>query len=239
MKEISFSTILPPELKAKRTVFIFRIEKHIFDHSGKEIEGEIIKENPWLQSVEQINKFPNRNILKIQFTTTRTTKKATEYGLLALCMSIPEYRIKLEEYTPISICIRCYKLDDHFSSNCPKDHSYKICSECAATGHTWRESLTDVKKWINSSGPHRTLAYKCPKKKKIREAKSTYTMKKTKQTYSQAATNNTNISQLNLHINKDTTATIICMIHAHLTNLADPGSYDTAVEKLMTNNSLP
>lgn len=83
-------------------------------------------------------------------------------------MSINDFKIKAEEYIPITTWKRCYKVEDHYTKDCKKDKEYKICSECASVEHTWRDCKTDLKKCINGSGNHRTLAYNCPIKKKAK-----------------------------------------------------------------------
>lgn len=84
-------------------------------------------------------------------------------------MSIPDSKIKAEEYILITTCMRCYKVEDHYTKDCKNEEEYKICSECASVEHTWRVCNTDLKKCINCNGNHRTLAYNCPVKKKERK----------------------------------------------------------------------
>ena len=45
--------------------------------------------------------------------------------------------------------------------------SYLICSECARTGQRFHQCNSQQKKCINCGQNHRTLAYKCPKRKEV------------------------------------------------------------------------
>lgn len=73
------------------------------------IKTEFSKNNQWITAIDHIYKFPNKNILKIQFTNTQTAKKAIDNGILEFHMSIPDHKIKPEEYIPITTCMHCKK----------------------------------------------------------------------------------------------------------------------------------
>lgn len=131
-------------------------------------------------------------------------------------------------------------IEDHFTSECPKGKDYKICSECSSTSHTWRECKEEDKKCINCGGNHRTLAYKCLEKKKARKTKTSEIKEKTKQSYSQATSGHQLTPLTNLNLGKDAAATILtCMMHSHLMNIANPGSYNIEINKLLAANKLP
>lgn len=61
LKELDFLTQIPFLLKANRSVILSRVDNHIIDHGEEEIKEEIIKQNPWVQSISQILKFPRGN----------------------------------------------------------------------------------------------------------------------------------------------------------------------------------
>ena len=208
LKANDFQPILPPDLRAKRTILIFNIDDTIFKHEEEEIKDELIIKNTWIEEITHIFKFPKHNIVKICFSETATAKKATETGLLAFYMSIPSYNIKQEEYVHINTCMKCYKIEDHFTRQCPKDKEYKICSECGSLDHTWRECPSNSKKCINCEGSHRTLANNCPIRKKIREDKLKEKREGKKATYSQAAASGSAKDTLaptsNISLGKDT-----------------------------------
>ena len=105
LQEENFSPILPPEIRAKRTVLIFRVDEYIYEHSEKEIIEELEQKNTWItDGIDNLYKFPKNNIIKIQFKQTAAAKKATDIGQLGFHMSISSQNIKIEEYINITTC---------------------------------------------------------------------------------------------------------------------------------------
>ena len=243
LKNENFTPVLPPELRARRTVMIFNLDPIIYGEDEKDIEAELIKENAWINDgIDSIFKFSKGNMMKITFNETSAARKATETGILAFSMSIPKRNIKIEDYIHITTCMRCYRLDHHTTNQCPMQKTYEICSECGESDHTWRHCKSSTKQCINCLGPHRTLANRCPERKKIRDRKIKE-KRQSKTTYSQITSSTTFTSGTpnptgNLH--KDTAAKILtCMMHAHLQNIANPGCYNTEANKLFKANNLP
>lgn len=103
--------------------------------------------------IENLYKFPNNNILKIKFKQATIVKRATEQGLLAYNMSIPEHNIKIEKYIPVNICMKWCELDSHYTSNCPKG-DFKVCSECASSEHMWKDQLHREMCQLRRQSPH-------------------------------------------------------------------------------------
>ena len=139
LKDQGFKAILPPELRAKRTVILLNVDEYIYTRTEQEIKEELINENSWIEGIDNIFKIPKIKHIKIGFKETITAKTATEKGLLAFHMSIPSYNIKIDEFIPVMICMKCYNLEDHTTSKCPKPKDFKICSECGNPNHNWRE----------------------------------------------------------------------------------------------------
>ena len=241
LKENNFEPILPPELRAKRTIILFNVDDYILSHNDEDIKDELTQENGWLnEGIESIFRIPRTKILKLCLNETTTAKAATEKGLLAFHMSIPSYNIKIEEFIPVLTCMRCYAIEDHTTNKCPKPKDHTICSECGSMDHTWRQCNSTTKKCANCAGDHRTLANKCPKRKEAKEKK-----RKAKQTgtYSQATKANLGpnvLPQASNIFNRETAAKILTsIIHAHLTNIANPGTYNTELNKVFALNNLP
>lgn len=249
LTEQDFEPILPPEQRAKRTVILFNVDEYLISQKEKDIEEEILKENAWIkEGISNIFKVPRAKIIKICFNDSLTAKNATEKGLLAFHMSIPSHNIKIDEFIPILTCMRCYQLESHTTNNCPMPKEHKVCSECGGKTHTWRECKEATKKCLNCEGQHRTLAYKCPKRKEIIDKKRKET--KTNMTYSQVTKNTANKANNNANIitetitddilNKDTASKILtCIIHSHIINMANPGTYNTEINKVFKLNNLP
>ena len=241
LQQQGFEPILPPELRAKRTVILLNVDDYIASKSEQEIEEELIRENGWIEGIDIIFKVPKSRHIKLGFKETKTANTATEKGLLAFHMSIPSYNMKIDEFFPILTCMRCYSLEEHTTAMCPKPKEYKICSECGSSNHTWRDCKETTKNGINCEGQHRTLANKCPKRKEIIDNKRKG--KRNNVTYSQAAKANKTTSNLTTKatdlFDKDTASTILtCILHAHINNLARPGTYNEEVNKLFKLNKL-
>ena len=77
LKHQNFNPILPPELRAKRTIVIFNIDENILKHKEQDIIDEFLAENIWMNAgIDNIFKIPKSNILKITFNDTTAPKKS-------------------------------------------------------------------------------------------------------------------------------------------------------------------
>lgn len=241
LKEEEFSPVLPPEIKAKRTILLFNTDDHIYSKSEKDITAELLNENNFLnEGIDNVFKIPRTKMIKITLNSSTSARKATETGLLAFNMSIPHYNIKIEEFIPILTCMRCYAIENHPTNKCDKPKTYEICSECAETGHTWRTCHNTTKKCINCNEPHRTLAFKCKKRKEVIEQKRKQTPTNSNKTYSQTVNANTYSAPTQQPFDRDTCAKITsCMLHAHMINAVNPGTYNDEFNRALTLNNLP
>lgn len=53
------TVLMPPELKAKKSVVITRVDDVIYERDSADIRKEIVNKNPWIdEEVESIFKFP-------------------------------------------------------------------------------------------------------------------------------------------------------------------------------------
>ena len=247
LKELSaggFTPILPPEMKAKRTVLLFSVDEEIMKRPTEDIEGEIYRCNVWApDTIHTIFKFPRNPIMKITFKQTAPANKSKDQGILMFSMRIAPHQIKAEEYIPIKTCMRCYKIEEHFTNQCPEPKDYKLCSQCGETGHLWSSCTSTTKKCILCTGDHMSLAYKCPERKKVRQAKLDDIKAKKTQTY--ASTTNPSAFQTPFQnsfppITQEATTKIVqCMLEAHSRNLVNPGTYVDELNKLYAANNLP
>ncbi len=169
-----FSPVIPPELNAKKSVIIPRVDDVVYEKNIVDSGEELIRQNSWIgeDKIEDVYKFPNSPTLKLTFTQTTLAKKCTEQGLKAFKTSIPCHEIKLETYIPIKCCMECYTLEDHLSNECPKRKDFKVCSECSREGHVWHQCNETNKQCLNCSGSHSTLAMKCVKKEILKEKRT-------------------------------------------------------------------
>lgn len=77
LKQEEFTPQIPPELKAKRSVLIFKVDNDIFSKEEEIIIEEIEQKNVCVGKIHHIQKFPG-NIIKITFDETIKAVKATE-----------------------------------------------------------------------------------------------------------------------------------------------------------------
>lgn len=238
-----FLPILPPAMKAKRTVLLFSVDAHILKHTPDEIKDEIQRLNDFTsQNIETLFKFPNNApIMKITFQETPPAQKCLEAGLRMFNLRIPAYNIKQEEYIPIQTCMRCYGLEKHNTPDCPKDRTYQVCSECATEGHNWQTCKSSAKKCLNCGGDHRTLAHKCPvRKSAIQRAKEELEKKKST-TYSNITASNipTMTNPASLLDPLKTSQMFACMLQALVIDLGAPGTYEKALHDLFVAQDIP
>ena len=250
LQQNDFSSLMPPDLKVKKSVIASRLDDLIYERSEEEIFNELSSQNQWIgDDLDSIFKFPNSNTIKITFTQTSQAKKCTEKGLLAFNLSIPPNDVKLETYIHITCCMRCYALEKHNTRDCSKDRNYKICSECSQEGHFWYNCKEKDKNCINCGGNHSTLAMRCSKRKEIVKEKRKEEAERGRQTYAGiAGASATHALQTNiansthstpLVTREDTLKINICITHAHYMNMANPGTYEGELNKILTLNNLP
>lgn len=245
-----FSSVIPSELKSKRTILMFNCPDEITRHDNSAIAKEIERVNSFTENkIELVSKFTNKPIVKIIFKQACAAQKAQESGIRLFNMSIPSHQIEEEEYVPITTCMRCYAMEKHFTSQCTKDKNYQLCSECGKDGHKWFACSADPrepKNCINCHGNHSTLAFKCPERKKIEKAKKEETKAKKDLTYSTATTKNLKPNMLtsnNTNNNQVTTDSshkiLTCIYLAHVYNVEHPDTYEDALNAYLVSNNLP
>ena len=235
--------VIPPELKAKKSVIIPRVDDVIYERDTLETGEELAKVNQWIdiEDIESVFKFPNSPTIKITFTQTAKAKKCTEAGLKAFKISIPGYEIKTETYIPVKCCMKCYQLESHFTNECPKDRDYKICSECSTIGHQWHQCKAVTKTCINCGEGHSTMAMKCKLRKSIIKDKRQRLNEASKKSYA-------NVSQPSASTNPTSTPIVtkeeilkihICVAHAKSKEQENPGTYSTVLNNVLKANKLP
>lgn len=235
-----FSPIMPPDLKAKRTVLLFGVDEEAYSHSLEEIQEEIYRINEFTEGcIDAVYKFPSSRNIKITFSSTVPALKAQEAGIKMFYTRVSPHQIQQEEYFDLQNCLKCYMIQDHATSQCPKEKEYKVCSECSEEGHTWQNCPPgSAKRCINCKGDHRTLAYKCPlRKTAIAKAKEDT---KNKKTYSQAAS-----TPSPLHFPTLPTLSVqtmekmhVAMMFALYKDASEPGSFEATLNRVLKRNNL-
>ena len=182
-------------------------------------------------------------MIKIQFESISMADKATNQGLRLFNVSIAPHQISKERYTNITYCMKCYDIDDHVTNQCPKTQGYQICSECSSQDHTWRNCQVEEQKCINYGGAHRTMAYKCPKRKEKVKEKEKEAKQKSSQSYSQAAAPSTTSSTFSTPVaaieNNQISKMMLCYVHAHAMNTVYPDTLQKQLIDSLKINNLP
>ena len=157
---------VPPEYSALKTLMVKGVGWGVFHKSEQEITEHVESVYPnW--KLENIIKIPNNEtLMKIVCKSPRVADEIVEKGITIFSQRFDGRSLEREVYINVSPCMRCYKYD-HFTKKCKAPESYVICSECARTGHRFHQCNSQQKKCINCGQNHRTLAYKCPKRKEV------------------------------------------------------------------------
>jgi len=148
LKTINCAPILPPHVRARRTVLLRRLDPSICEHSADEIKSELLRANSNYEIVD-LFKFPDGKIIKVTFANQNMAQNSIERGLIMFQLSVPPRNISLDKYYAVDACYRCYKLDCHLSPECVKPADYVICSHCSALGHYFKQCTAAVKCCIN------------------------------------------------------------------------------------------
>ena len=69
-----------------------------------------------------------------------------EKGVNFFYYHVSSIDIKKDNYIKILTCFKCYNIDNHLTRNCPNEHSFKICSECLSSDHTYTNCISEIKK---------------------------------------------------------------------------------------------
>lgn len=152
LQSASFTPLLPPQIKAQRSVQLFGVDSEIRKRSTGDIVAEICHHNAFAEGNIDFIKFPLRPIIKLIFRGTAAAYKALERGVLMYNMLIPPWRVQKEDYVPVITCLRCNSEAQHTSQNCPKPRTYTVCSECSEEGHRHNACQAAVKMCLNCGG---------------------------------------------------------------------------------------
>ncbi len=241
-----YTVIIPPAFRARRTVFIRRVDEQIYSNSEEDLAHELMHQNSWAK-VQTLTKLKDKKVLKITFKDSKMVDKALEAGLLCCNMSITADQISRETFTEIIICYKCYSFNKHLTRDCKTPT--KSCSECSSPEHMWRECSNTFKKCLNCSGSHATLAPFCPKRRKAIEDKKKALAVNTnaprssyaERTTSGGTTNGMNTAaSTSTRPHSDTELKILtCVIMSHVNNMVEPGSFSRYFSKIMVANGLP
>ena len=171
LTQANFSVHIPPELNCRKSVIIKNVQA-LHDYDVDHIRECINNQQEWAKATNVI-RFPKSNTYKIQFETTEMAIKACRDGIKINYLSIANHQIEPEQYIPLTVCFKCYAIEDHTTKDCTKDRDYKICSLCATEGHMFYECTAPPAshKCILCEGTHSCMAMKCPQRKQALKIK--------------------------------------------------------------------
>lgn len=243
--KINLKPIEPPELRSKKTVFVRQVDSTVGERPVDDIKTELMTNHSWLKVTEIVKIKNYTHVFKIVCAETQMATKIIESGINLFNTRIPPFNCSVEEFTHLQICYTCYKIEDHPTNRCTS--TTKICSECSAIGHTWTECTSITKKCLNcpsTHNDHRTLAAKCPYRKKKAEekktAKATEENRKQNATFSQIVKDTikqTAPPAQNIVLNNETQLKLTALIlEAHIASLTGQGRFgDLLSESLHLN----
>ena len=117
------------DLKAKRSVILRRCDDQILNQREKDIKSEIEKQYDCVK-VQDIFKYNSSENIKLSFESQHMasyvlTKGSNKTNRL-FNLSHPAHNICKEIFVKILFCFKCYQLEDHPTSSCPKSKEDKI-----------------------------------------------------------------------------------------------------------------
>ena len=169
IRQHGFDPLTPPEMTANRTVIVRDVDTYITGQDEAVIVKGIVDNQMLMGSLKVIKIPTNPRMLKIVFDHNADARYAIASGLIIMQQSISPDSIEMEKFINLRQCMKCYSFE-HVTRKCNIEGEHLICSECAERGHRYNNCNNVTKKCVNCQGPHRTLAYRCPtRKKKLKE----------------------------------------------------------------------
>lgn len=236
--------VAPPDLQAKRSLIVKRVDDCIYTQSEIAVKAELLRSNPWM-FISSIFKFPNSKTIKVTFNSQDLVRRALSQGIYLFGLSISPANMSQEEFINILTCFKCYKWNDHATSNCKKDASFVVCSLCSSNQHTYKECQSQVRKCINCSGSHSTISYSCPRRKEIANTLISASASRgaTSSTGSAASTYASIVTPPNPsklgNISEGVIKSAMCLILASLKRHDSTENFQSSVSRLLRINKLP
>ena len=126
LEAVGCKPILPPDLKTKRSLILRRCDDQILNQSEEDIKSEIDKQNDCVK-VQEIFKYNSSKNINVTFESQHIAFQVLTKGLLLFKFSHSAHNICQEILVEILICFKCYQIEDHPISSCPKSKDYKVC----------------------------------------------------------------------------------------------------------------
>ena len=169
LSEIDCDPRVPPDLQAKRSIIVRKLDNFIYEQCCDDIGAEIERSNDGLH-VRSVHKFPNSKTMKITFLSQEMVGSCLQRGFFIFKLMVSPADIFREEFINLMICYRCYKWNSHPTDSCDKDKSSVVCSLCSSNQHSFRNCDSDIRLCLNCKGQHPTLSFACPHRKEAARA---------------------------------------------------------------------
>ena len=165
-----FTPLLPPDLRAQRTIICYGLDDLVYLNTEEEIAAEVEAQHEWAKEVS-VFKFPRSPTAKITFSTGDMARKALLEGLHLFHIHVPGHQMRQEVFTSLMTCNRCNAVEQHSTGSCPHPREYMRCSECSSDTHTFRHCTATTKKCLHCGGEHSAWATHCPVRKEALRSK--------------------------------------------------------------------
>lgn len=257
LKKIGLQVVTPPEIRARRSVFVRQLDHDFGKNTAEEIKQELEDKNEWMKIDEVVKIGTYTHVIKIRFMETSMADKALSTGFLGFNLSVAPEQIKREQFVNLLICFACYKYESHATADCP-NKATKLCSNCAEDGHIYKDcpntNATNCLNCVRENRPeantHRTMAMSCPVKKRMIRTKqdeekqreenkqNTTYAKIAQQAVKQAQSAPSPTTTIEIG-NKTDYQVMVCLLYAHVMNLANPGTFEQEMNILLKLNGMP
>ena len=174
--------IPPPKLLTRRTLLVRQLDKEVTDMSNEVFVDRFNNhsrntENN-LEILEKINLPDKDHVMKIICSNNTSAEHIIKHGFHFEYGKIASHQIHRQEHIDITVCYKCYSMDQHLTIHCPNQ---QVCSNCTDHHKHTRCPNSDHKFCVNCKREnrqynHHTLALSCPYRKKIiqEKRKATY-----------------------------------------------------------------
>ena len=250
LDELKLTPIVPPKIRAQRTVILKKVNEIISTYEEEEIKNEILQsrnQSEWMK-IEKVTKFGTKStLIKIEFSDVSMADRALRDGVVMFHLLHPSVYCEREFFHEILTCMRCYEVESHRSGHCPKGRDYKICSECSQEGHRFDKCPNKQQKkcLLCQQDGHNAISFKCPRRRAIVKQEYEKFKNPIKISYSQATNPNktpTTTTQTPIGpqlTREDYGQMFMCMTNAHMHNLVNPGTYNKTLNEALLRNHLP
>ena len=118
LEALGCKPIMSPDIKAKRTLILWRCDDQILNQSEEDIKSEIEKPNDCVK-VQEIFKYNSSKSIKVTFASQHMAFQVLTKELILFNLSHPAHNIRMKIFVEILICFKCYQIEDHPTSSCP------------------------------------------------------------------------------------------------------------------------